>query len=170
MAFPPLDKANLVIAIHLSLTNWEIGKLTLHRDEYISRLCNKVSFSTHTQLIIRSKIMLNKASLFGVLAAVLAIAPSAAFAQDQVAGSNTQINQGSSVVGVGNVTGQNANSVTTQDQFKNQFCAAGNQVAGANTGLGQFSGTSGIGNVTGQNANSATGQFQSNTCYSPYSY
>jgi hypothetical protein len=114
--------------------------------------------------------MLNRASLFGVLAAVLAIAPSAAFAQDQVAGSNTVINQGSSVVGTGNVTGQTGSATTIQDQFKNQFCGGGNQVAGANTGIGQGSGISGIGNVTGQAGASTTIQSQSNACYSPFPY
>jgi hypothetical protein len=112
--------------------------------------------------------MLNKASLFGVLAAVIAIAPSAAFAQDQVTGGNTVINQGSSTSGVGNVTGQNGNSTTIQDQFKNQFCGGGNQVAGSNTGIGQGSATSGFGNVTGQNGTSTTVQGQTNTCYVPY--
>jgi hypothetical protein len=114
--------------------------------------------------------MLNKASVFGVLAAVLAIAPSAAFAQDQVAGSNSTVNQGSSVVGVGNVTGQNGDASSYQSQFKNQFCGAGNQVAGTNTGIAQGSGIVGVGNVTGQNGVSATGQSQSSDCYSPFPY
>jgi hypothetical protein len=112
--------------------------------------------------------MLNKASLFGVLAAVIAIAPSAAFAQDQVAGSNSTIIQNSSTVGGGNVTGQSANISTYQNQFKNQFCGSGGQIAAANTGIGQGSATAGFGNLTGQNANSSTGQNQSNACYSPY--
>jgi hypothetical protein len=114
--------------------------------------------------------MLNKASLFGVLAAVLAVAPSAAFAQDQVAGSNTVINQGSSTVGDFNTTGQNADSSTYQNQFKNQFCGGGNQVAGANTGIGQGSATSGFGNLTGQNGTSTTVQGQSNDCSYPFPY
>jgi hypothetical protein len=112
--------------------------------------------------------MLNKASLFGVLAAVIAIAPSAAFAQDQVAGSNSTVIQNSSTSGGGNVTGQNADSSTYQNQFKNQFCGSGNQVAGANTGIGQGSATAGFGNVTGQNGTSTTIQSQSNDCYVPY--
>jgi hypothetical protein len=112
--------------------------------------------------------MLNKVSLFGVLAAVIAIAPSAAFAQDQVAGSNSTVIQGSSTVGQFNTTGQNGNSSTYQNQFKNQFCGSGNQVAGANTGIGQGSATSGFGNLTGQNGTSTTVQGQSNDCYVPY--
>jgi hypothetical protein len=114
--------------------------------------------------------MLNKASVFGVLAAVLAIAPSAAFAQDQVAGSNSTVSQGSSVVGAGNVTGQTGDASTYQNQFKNQFCGGGNQVAGANTGIGQGSAISGYGNVTGQSGVSSTGQSQSSDCYSPFPY
>jgi hypothetical protein len=167
MAFPLLDKANLAIAIHLSLT--KLGNQVFKRDAIYRVSTAKFHFQ-HTQLIIRSKIMLNRASLFGVLAAVLAIAPSAAFAQDQVAGSNTVINQGSSVVGTGNVTGQTGSATTIQDQFKNQFCGGGNQVAGANTGIGQGSATSGIGNVTGQAGASTTIQSQSNACYSPFPY
>ncbi|AFZ02515.1 hypothetical protein [Calothrix sp. PCC 6303] len=112
--------------------------------------------------------MLNKASIFGVLAAVIAIAPSAAFAQDQVTGSNSTIIQNSSTVGGGNVTGQNADAATYQNQFKNQFCGSGSQVAASNTGIGQGSATAGYGNVTGQNGTSTTSQNQSNACYSPY--
>jgi hypothetical protein len=112
--------------------------------------------------------MLNKASLFCVLAAVLAIAPSAAFAQDQVAGSNSTLNQGSTTVGNFNTTGQNGNSSVYQDQFKNQFCGGGGQVAASNSGIGQGSGTFGYGNTTGQNANSSTGQSQTNACSTPY--
>jgi hypothetical protein len=149
----------------------------------MSRLYNKISFSTHIQLIIRSQIILNKASLFSVLAAVIAVAPSAAFAQDQVAGSNSTIIQNSSTSGVGNITGQNGSETTIQDQsqsvdlvlrggnmlhIKNQFCGSGNQIAGANTGIGQGSATSGFGNLTGQNGTSTTIQGQSNDCYVPY--
>jgi hypothetical protein len=112
--------------------------------------------------------MLNKASIFGVLAAVIAIAPSAAFAQDQVAGSNSTVIQNSATSGVGNVTGQNADAGTYQNQFKNQFCGSGGQVAGANTGIGQGSGTSGFGNVTGQSGTSTTSQNQSSDCSYPY--
>ncbi|AFZ02514.1 hypothetical protein [Calothrix sp. PCC 6303] len=112
--------------------------------------------------------MLNKASIFGVLAAVIAIAPSAAFAQDQVAGSNSTVNQGSTTIGDFNTTGQSGSSSTYQDQFKNQFCGGGNQVAGSNTGVGQGSGTFGYGNVTGQSGSSTTGQTQTNACSTPY--
>jgi hypothetical protein len=112
--------------------------------------------------------MLNKGSIFGVLAAVIAIAPSAAFAQDQTAASNSTIIQNSSTVGGGNVSAQNANSSTYQNQFKNQFCGTGSQIAAANTGIGQGSATAGYGNVTAQNGSSTTSQNQSNACYSPY--
>ncbi|AFZ02516.1 hypothetical protein [Calothrix sp. PCC 6303] len=112
--------------------------------------------------------MLNKSSIFGVLAAVIAIAPSAAFAQDQVTGSNSTVIQNSSTVGGGNVTGQNADAATYQNQFKNQFCGSGNQVAGSNTGIGQGSGTAGFGNVTGQSGTSTTSQNQSSDCSYPY--
>jgi hypothetical protein len=114
--------------------------------------------------------MLNKSFAFGLLAAGMMIAPGAAFAQDQVAGSSTNLNQGSAITGVGNVNGQQVNSTTIQDQFKNNspFCASGNQVAGSNTNAGQFGATNGAFNVNGQAGSATTVQGQTSLCNFPY--
>jgi hypothetical protein len=105
----------------------------------------------NTQL--RTRNMLKKAHIFGVIAAALAIAPGTAFA-GQVAGSNNTVNQGSVTRGVGNVTGQSANSTNIQNQVKKGgWWSGGSQTAGANSGVNQGSDTYGAGNVTGQSAN-----------------
>jgi hypothetical protein len=113
--------------------------------------------------------MLNKSFAFGLLAAGMMIAPGAAFAQDQVAGSSTNINQGSAINGVGNVSGQQVDATTIQNQFKNgsPFCVSGNQVAASATNAAQGSGISGFGNVNGQAGSATTAQNQSSSCF-PY--
>jgi hypothetical protein len=116
--------------------------------------------------------MLKKSFTFGLLAAGLMIAPTAAFA-DEYSGSNTIIQQSSVTSGSENVTGQSADAITIQRQLKSGYpvCFPGNQVAGANTVIGQGSVTIGEGNVTGQSASATTVQAQSGNCAAyPYIY
>jgi hypothetical protein len=119
-----------------------------------------LNYSNNTQLT-RSRKMLKKAHIFGVIAAAFAIAPGAALA-DQVVGSDSVVNQGSTTTGINNVTGQSGNASTYQGQFKNNgwWGGAGNQTAGSRSGVNQGSNTYGAGNVTGQNGSSGTSQYQ----------
>jgi hypothetical protein len=114
--------------------------------------------------------MLNKSFAFGLMAAGMMIAPGAAFAQDQVAGSTTNLGQVSVINGDGNVSGQQLDATTIQNQIKNgnPFCASGNQVAGSTTNAGQASAINGIGNVNGQVGSATTIQNQASLCNFPY--
>ncbi len=105
--------------------------------------------------------MLKKSFAFGLLAAGLMIAPGAAFAGDQVTGSTTVTNQSTVNNGVGNVSGQTAETNTVQQQIKNSLCGhTGNQVAGATSATDQAALNNGHGNVSGQAATTNTAQQQ----------
>ncbi len=105
--------------------------------------------------------MLKKSFAFGLLAAGMMIAPGAAFAGDQVAGSTSVTNQSTVNNGAHNVSGQTANTNTVQQQIQNSFCKkTGNQVAGATSATGQAALNNGFGNVSGQSSTTNTAQQQ----------
>jgi|GEM_PF-1401285 hypothetical protein len=118
--------------------------------------------------------MLNKFYAFGLLASALFIAPTAAFAGDQVAGSSTNITQTSITTGGGNVSGQSSDALTLQRQIKNAhpFCGGtNNQIAASNSTISQGSAIAGVGNVSGQAGSSNTVQSQVATSrYCSYIY
>lgn len=104
--------------------------------------------------------MLKKAHIFGVLAATLAIAPTAAFAGDQVQGSSTSTVQTSVTSGNNNVTGQSSTIRTVQQQIQrgNPLCNSGNQIQAAAVNTSQAGLTTGLYNVTANS--SATDTYQ----------
>ncbi len=106
--------------------------------------------------------MLKKSFAFGLLAAGMMIAPGAAFAGDQVAGSTSVTNQSTVNNGAHNVSGQTANTNTVQQQIQNSLCKkpTGNQVAGATSSTGQGALNNGFGNVSGQSSSTNTAQQQ----------
>jgi hypothetical protein len=104
--------------------------------------------------------MIKKAHVLGLLAAALAIAPTAALAGDQVQGSSSNTIQTSETSGINNVTGQSSSTRTIQRQGQrsNPFCNSGNQIQASAANTGQDGLTVGIGNVTAQG--SATDTYQ----------
>lgn len=104
--------------------------------------------------------MFKKAHILGLLAAGLAIAPTAAFAGDQVQGSTSNTTQTSVTTGINNVTGQSSTIRNVQSQIKkgNPLCNAGNQIQAAAVNTEQAGLTTGINNVTANS--SATDTYQ----------
>ncbi len=113
--------------------------------------------------------MLRK-TFFGLVATGMMIAPTAAFAQDQVQGSVTNTNISTVNVGNGNITGVTSDSNTTQIQNKygNPWCASGNQIQGSSTNTGVATANVGHFNVTGVATGSHTSQVQNAGCGFPY--
>ncbi|MBD2773142.1 hypothetical protein [Iningainema tapete] len=107
--------------------------------------------------------MLKNFFTFGLLAAGLLIAPTAAIA-DQVAGSESITNQSSVNKGVGNTTGQSSITNTVQEQLKKSgvgtYNRGGNQTAGSNSVTDQYGVNVGRDNVTGQTSETNTIQKQ----------
>ncbi|MBD2773144.1 hypothetical protein [Iningainema tapete] len=111
--------------------------------------------------------MLKKSLAFGLLAGLM-IAPTAALAGDQVAGSSSYTNQSSVNKGYGNTTGQSSITNTVQQQIKKSGANRGyvrrsnpgSQTAGANSVTNQSSYNRGRDNVTGQTSETNTIQKQ----------
>lgn len=112
--------------------------------------------------------MLKKSFALGALTA-LAMAP-AAFAQDQIQGSNTSTQITNGNVGTGNVSGIDSSTYTDQHQSKNSnpFCKTGNQVQGSLANTGIITQVVGLRNVSSISNLGGTNQRQNANCSFPY--
>lgn len=111
-----------------------------------------------------------KKSFFGLIAVGVMIAPTAAFAQDQVQGNVSNTNISTVTVGNGNSTGisSSTNSTQIQNKYGSPWCASGNQIQGsvantgiANTNIGNF-------NSSGVVATTGNSQVQKAACGFPF--
>ncbi len=101
--------------------------------------------------------MFRKAHILGVLAATLAIAPGAAFAQ-QTSVTTQQNNQEANVLGTANTVVQQGSQYTNTHQLninKGFYCSGGSQVAATAQGQSQSANVAGAYNTVAQIGNQA---------------